>query len=126
MWRCRCRWSWACSCSADFLIRLRLRSAGRRLRQRTDDGPAREIDLEGIVLEALGVAQQEVGSPGECRLVNGLPAQRRFGRRVAPRLVRDAAERQTRLFDRVVSFQLQRGRDGYEREGIGEAIADFQ
>ena len=125
MWRCRCKSSWACSCSPDFLVGLRLRGAGRRLRQRADDGAASEIDLEGVVLEALGVAQQEVRSARERRLVGGLPAQRRFGRRVAPRLVRDAAERQTGLFDRI-AFELQRGRDRYQRERIGEAIADFQ
>src|SRR6202521_4194651 len=40
-------------------------------------------------------------------------------------LVRNAPERQTGLFDRV-SFELQRSRDRYERERIGEATADFQ
>src|ERR1700739_2281056 len=40
--------------SPDFLIGLRLRSAGRSLRQRTDNSAAREIDLKRVVLEALG------------------------------------------------------------------------
>src|SRR5690242_17527871 len=118
MWRCRCKSSWACSCSPDFLIGLRLRGAGRRLRQRTDDGTASEIDLERVVLEALGVAQQEVRSADERRLAGGLTAKCGFSWRVAPRLVRDASERQTGVFDRV-SFELQRGRDRHERERIG-------
>ena len=96
--------------SPDFLVGLRLRRAARRLRQRADDGAARQVDLESVVLEALGVAQQEVGRARERRAFGGLPAQRRFGRRIAPRLVRDAAERQPRLLDRV-AVELQRGRD---------------
>src|SRR5438874_1687547 len=115
----------ACSCSPDFLIGLRLGSAGRRLRQRTDDGTPGETDLKSVMLEALGIAQQDVRSAGERRLVGSLPVQCRFGRYVAPWLVRDAAERQACLFDRV-SFELERGRDRYERERVGEAIADLQ
>ena len=57
--------------------------------------------------------------------IGGLTAQRRFCRRIAPRLMRDAAERQARLLDRA-AFELQRGRDRYERERIGEPITDFQ
>ncbi len=86
---------------------------------------ARQLDLEGVVREALGVAQHQVRRTGECRKACGLAAQRRLGARVAPRLVRDAAERQPRLFDRV-AVELQRRRDRYQRERIGQAIADFQ
>ena len=39
--------------------------------------------------------------------------------------MRHTAERQASLFDRV-SFEFQRGRDRYQRERIGKAIADFQ
>src|SRR3981189_1704041 len=59
--------------SADFLIGLRLRGAGCCLAQRTDDGAARKLDLEGVVLEALGVAQQEVRRAGKRRLDGGPP-----------------------------------------------------
>ena len=111
---------------SDLLVGLRLRRAARRLRQRANDGAAREIDLEGVVLEALGVAQQDVrGAARNVASFGRLPAQRRFGRRVAPRLVRDAAERQARLLDRV-AFELERGRDGHQRERIGEAVADLE
>jgi hypothetical protein len=44
------------------------------LRQCTDDGAASEINLERIVLEAFGVAQQDIRGAGERRLVGGLPA----------------------------------------------------
>ena len=113
------------SCSADFFIRLRLRGASSRLCQRTEDGAARKIDLEGVVLKALGVPQHEVRSPGEGRLAGGLPAQHGFCRRVAPRLVCDSSERQTRLCDRVAA-QLQSDRDRDERKRVGQAIPDFQ
>src|SRR5262245_24429953 len=113
MWRCRCNLSWACS--QDLLVGLRLRRAARGLRQGANDGAAGEIDLEGIVRISLGVAQQDVGRLRESGRTGGLPAQRRLSRRVAPRLVRDAAQRQTGFFDRA-SVEVQRGRDGYERE----------
>ena len=44
---------------------------------------------------------------------------------IAPRLVRDAAERQPRLLDRA-AVELQRGRDRDQRERIGQAVADLQ
>src|SRR5262249_9174753 len=40
-------------CSQDLLVGLRLRGGARRLRERAHNGPAREIDLEGVVPEAL-------------------------------------------------------------------------
>ena len=58
-------------------------------------------------------------------LVGALAAQRRFRRVVAPRLMRDAAERQPRFLDRA-AFEFQRGRDRDQREGIGQPVADFQ
>ena len=55
----------------------------------------------------------------------GLPTQRRFRLGVAPRLVRDAAQRQTRFPDRA-AFEFQCGRDRDQREGIGQPVADLQ
>jgi hypothetical protein len=125
MWRCRCKASWTCSCSPDSVIGLRLRRAGRRLRQRTGDRAASEIDLEDALLQALGVAKREIRGAAERRPVGGLPAQRCLCCRVTPRLVRHTAERETGLLDRV-ALELQCGRDRDERERIREAIADFQ
>src|SRR5947209_13852713 len=87
--------------SKDFLVCLRLRRALRRLRQRTHNRAARKFDLEIVMAVAFGATQRCVGSLLEARLRCRLSAQRRFGGPVAPRLMRDAAERQPRLFDRV-------------------------
>src|ERR1700687_4434464 len=117
MWECQCRVSW--TCSPDFLVGLRLRRGMRRLRQRSHDGATRQIDLEVVVPEALGVAQQQIRRIRERGLAGGLPAQCGFGRTIAPRLVRDAAERQACLLDRA-AFELERRCDRYERERVGE------
>jgi hypothetical protein len=53
--------------------------------------------------EALRVAEQQIGRSPKCASFAVLPRQRGFGRRIAPRLVRDAAKRQTRIFDRPPS-----------------------
>ena len=68
---------------------------------------------------------QQVGRVGESGLGGGPPAQRCFGRAIAPRLVRNTPERQAGLPDRS-SFKLQSGPDRDERERIGETIANFQ
>jgi hypothetical protein len=86
---------------------------------------ARQFDLEGIVLVTPGATERHVRRIRESGSIGGLPAQHCFGRRITPRLVRNAAERQTGLFDRG-SFELQRRRDRDEGERIGEAIANFQ
>src|SRR5262245_45618814 len=115
MWRFRYKLPW--SCSRDLLAGLHLRGAPGGLRQCADDGPPRQIDLKGVVTEAFGVTQHDVGSLGECRLARGLAAQRRFGLRIAPRLVGDAAERETRLAD-VAAVELEADRDRYQRKRV--------
>src|SRR5262245_55177722 len=65
-------------CSQDLLVGLRLRGAARRLRERTRDSSAREIDLEGVVPEALGIAQNQIGGPGEGCLTGRLSSQGGF------------------------------------------------
>src|SRR4051794_34070669 len=97
MWPFRYRLPW--SCSRDLFAGLRLRGAPRRLRQGANDRQARQIDLEGVVAEAFGIAQHEIGGLGERRLARHLAAQRCFGLRLAPWLVGDAAERETRFAD---------------------------
>ena len=112
--------------SPDFLVRIAIAACRRAACVSVaDDGAARQLDLEGVVLVAFGVAQQEVGGVRESACARALAAQRRFGRRIAPRLVRDAAERQARLLDRA-AFKFQRGRDRYQRERIGQPVADLQ
>src|SRR5262245_956887 len=78
-------------CSQDLLVGLRLRGGARRLRECAHNGPACEVDLEGVVAEALGVAQNEIDGLGERRLAGRLSPQLSFGLCVAPGLVCDAA-----------------------------------
>src|ERR1043166_6205657 len=108
----------------DFLVRLGLRRCLRGLRQRANDRAARKIDLEVVMFEPLRVAQQEIGRAPEGRLVRRLPAQRRFGCRVAPGLVRHAAKREPRVRDPVAVERKPR-RDRDEGERIGEAVPDL-
>src|SRR5688572_2032537 len=112
-------------CSRDLLVGLRLRRTARRLRQRADDRPAREIDFERVVPEALGFAQDQIGGLYKRRLAGGTAAKRRLGPRVAPGLVCDTAERETRLFDDA-ALELEADRDGYQRERIREPVADLE
>src|SRR3954451_7820914 len=98
MWRCRYRvlpWS----CSRDFLGGLRLRGAVRRLRERADHGPARQIDLEIVVTKTFGIAQHDGGGLRKRCLVGGLAAKCRFGLSFAPGLVSDTAEGEPHLLD---------------------------
>ena len=100
--------------------RARPASASRTMARR-----ARSI-LKSLCPIALGVAQQHVGGLREMRSRSArLPAQRRFGCRIAPRLVRDAAEREARLLDRA-AVKLERRRDRDQRERIGQPVADLQ
>ena len=48
-----------------------------------------------------------------------------LGLRVAPRLMGDAAQRETRLLDRS-AFEVEADRNRHQREGIGQTIADLQ
>src|SRR5258705_7862507 len=109
----------------DLLAGLRLGSTARRLRERADDGPAREVDLEGVVPEPLGLAQDQIGRLGKRRLAGAAAAQRGLGLDIPPGLVRDAAEREARLPDGV-ALELEADRDGDERERIGQAITDLE
>src|SRR5829696_6177146 len=123
MWRYRCKGPWLSS--RDLFVGLRLRGAPRRLRQRTDDGAPRQIDLERVVPEALGVAQHDVGGLRERSLARGLAAQRSFGLRLSPGPVGDAAQRETRLAD-VAAVELEADRDGHQRERVGQTVADLE
>ena len=80
-----------------------MRSGVRSLRQRAQNGAAREIDFEGIVGEAFGIAEQNFGRSCKGIRFGRLAAQCRFGLRVTPRLVRDAAKRETRFLDSAPS-----------------------
>src|SRR6266403_318900 len=60
----------------DLLAGLRLWGTARRLRERPDDGPAREVDLEGVVPEPLGLAQDQIGRLSKRRLAGAAAAQR--------------------------------------------------
>src|SRR5882757_2911398 len=111
--------------SSDLLVGLRLRGAAGGLSQCANDAAPRQVDLEGIVLITPGVAQQQIGGAPKTGLVGSLSAQRCFGQHVTPWLVRDTAERKTRLLDGIVlEFQCSRDRD--QRECVGEPIADLQ
>src|SRR6185312_4320710 len=114
MWACRYKVPWVCS--GYFLGRLGLRRAACRLRERAHEAAAREIDLEGVVLIASGIAQQHVRRAGECCGSGRLSLQDRFSLRIAPRLVRHTAECEPRLLDGVaVELEPDRGRDQGKR-----------
>src|SRR6266568_319963 len=111
--------------SRDPLVRLRLRGPARRLRQRTQDGAPRQLDLEVVVAEAARIAQHGPGCAQKA-----LPCCRRYGElrlgfAIAPWLVRDPAEREARFPDRA-ALDLEAGRDGDQSERIRQAIADLQ
>src|SRR5215470_11343222 len=120
---CFTRVIWACS--RDFLVGLRLRGAARGLRQRADDGSARQLDLERVVPETFGLAQQDIGRLPESPRVGRPSAQRSFGLQIAPRLVGDTAQRKAGVLDGA-AFELESGGDRNERERVGEAIANFE
>ena len=108
MWKCRCKMPWLCS--DDFLRRLRLRRAAYGLCERARNAAARELDLEGVVRGALGVAQQHVRGAKERRGIGRLPSQRGFSLWIAPRLVRDTPKRQAPFQDGV-AIELEPNRD---------------
>src|SRR5262245_66000232 len=91
----------ALSRSLDSLVRLRLRSSPRRLGQRTQDAAPRQLDLEVVVAEAARVSQHGLSRMQEVFARRPRSVELRLGLTVAPRFVRDAAERQARLLDRV-------------------------
>ncbi len=80
---------------APYAMRLSvcgLRRAGGGLRQRPHDRPARQLDLEVVVAKPWRACSMRRAA-AETRLAGSLPFQQRLGLRDAPRLVRDAAER---------------------------------
>src|SRR5262249_57484751 len=79
---------------------------------------------EVVVAEAARVPQHGVSGTHEVFARGRRSVELRFGLTVAPRLVRDAAERQTRLLDRV-ALDFEADRDGYQGERIRQAIADL-
>src|SRR5262245_18421500 len=74
--------------------------------------------------EAFCVAQDRYS--GLLKVIFGslLPIQHRLGLRVAPWLVRHAAERESRFFNSL-SIRLTRGGHRHEGERVGVAVADF-
>ena len=74
---------------------------------------------------AFRVAQQHVGRLLEIRLRGGASVEKRFGRGIAPRLVRHAAQREARLRDGL-AVHLERRRDRDECEGVREPLAQLQ
>src|SRR5262245_13459957 len=121
MWPYRYRLPW--SSSRDLLVGLRLRGAARRLGQRADQGPVRQINLERVVAETLGFAQHDVGCTCERRVTGRLAAQRGLGLSIAPRLVGNSTKRKTRFPD-VAAIEFEADRDGNQRECIGQPIPD--
>jgi hypothetical protein len=89
------------------------------------DAAAREIDLKSIAPVALGIAQHHIRCVSERRGNGGLTPQRSFSLWIAPRLVRDAAEREACLLDDV-AVEFEPDCDGHKRERIREPVTDFQ
>ena len=108
------------------VVVMSVRSLAAACRKARTMARLRQLDLEGVVAEALGVAQDALPRPArKCLRVARLARQQRLGLRVAPGLVRHAAQREARLRDRV-AVHLQRGGDRHQREGVGRAVADLQ
>src|SRR5690349_24787927 len=105
MLRIRYRLSWL---SPYFLVGDGLRRAPRGLTERPHDGATRQPDLEVVVAKTLGAAQQDVRGRLERARISALATQDGFGRRAAPWLVGDAAERQASVLDRIV-LEFERG-----------------
>ena len=104
---------WICGVPAAACVKARI--TARR---------ARSI-LNALWAKALGAAQQDIRGLAEGIAAGGLAAQRRLGVRIAPRLMRDAAKRQPRLFDDA-AFDLERRGNRHQGEGVGQPVADFQ
>src|SRR3954463_5949480 len=115
MWRCRYRVPWRSS--RDLLVGLGLGRAAGRLGEGADDGPARQVDLEVVMAETLGLAEDDIRGPGEARLLGRPAAERGLGLGIAPRLVGDAAEGKAGLRD-LVALELEADGDGDQSEGI--------
>src|SRR5262249_20099353 len=111
--------------SGDLLRRLRLRRSARGLRERPHDCAARKIDLERVGPVTLGVAQQYVRRAGKSRRARLLAVQGGLSLGIAPRLGRDAADRKASLLDGV-AVELEPDRHRYEREGVGQPVANLQ
>src|SRR3954447_11537656 len=97
-------------------------SALRREGERATQRALRELDLEVVVATADGVRHRCLGG-GPVRGHGGrLADEHALGRERAPRLVRDAAKRNSRRLD---GFLLRLDDDGYgdKRERIGSTIA---
>ena len=96
---------------------MRLRGSARRLRQRANNAASRQLDLEVVVSKTARISQHGLGRPHEGLARRRRPGELCFGVLVAPRLVRDAAEREARLLDRA-AFDIEADRDRYEGERI--------
>src|SRR5262249_27795771 len=97
----------------------------RGLCERARDAAAREIDLEGVMRVALGVAQQHVRRASERRGIDRLPVKGGLGPWIAPRLLRDTPEREASLLNGV-AIELESNRDKNQSKLIREAVANLQ
>src|SRR6202023_1483750 len=99
------------------LVRLRLRSAARGLSERTHNRAPGQLDLEVVVAKPAGVSQHGIGRAREALAGCARSPQLSLRRGITPGLVRDPAERETRVPDGVI-VELETGSNGNEREGI--------
>jgi len=93
--------------------------------QGSDDGSPRQLDLECVVTEALCAPDNRFRNSFEVILRRLDAVQHRFGIRIAPWLVGDAAERETCFPDRVAIHFKRRGHR-HQRERIRRSVADLQ
>ena len=95
------------------------------LAQGPDNGAFGQFYFEGIMTEALCAGQQQLGSSPKIFFAGRFTYQISFGFGVSPGLVGYPAEGNTGGGDGI-TVQFQRGRYGYQREGIRLAVAHFQ
>ena len=97
----------------------------RGLREGADDALLGELDLEGVVLVAVGAAEYEIGSLAEGFGRGAFVDESGFGLARAPGLVRDSAEGEAGGANGI-AVELEAGGDGDEREGVALAVAGFE
>ena len=85
---------------------------------------ARSI-LKSLCPKPLASRKDEIGRLRKGGFIGGPAAQRSLGLHIPPRLMRDAAERETRFLDRV-AIDLEPGRDGDQRECVGKPVANLE
>src|SRR5271156_1062373 len=102
-----------------------LGSSRRCQHQRPHHDSTRQHDLVSIVAGRFRILERSLGRAAKCGAVRSRASEHSLGRAGPPRLQCNATERDPRLDDRA-AFDPQGGGRGYDREGIGGALANLE